>query len=173
MSQIAMIASPGTIAPDVETLTGDLGGPIGPDAAFNIDILGDSFITTTGTPNTITISLNHTLTEQGQTIGAVDTDLTSVNLGLIPTTYTIEAKVVGYESTGASSAGYNLICIAQTVGGVASIIGVQDKYNSESAPLALCDANFVAVGNAIVVRISGTAGLTVNWRATTTYTRTM
>ncbi|KKL09742.1 hypothetical protein LCGC14_2562820, partial [marine sediment metagenome] len=43
-----------------ETLTGDAGGAVGPDGAFNINVLGGTGIDTTGNPgtNTITIALS-------------------------------------------------------------------------------------------------------------------
>ena len=48
----------GTVKSDIETLTGDVGAAVGPDGAFNIDIIGGAGITTTGVPasNSITIT---------------------------------------------------------------------------------------------------------------------
>lgn len=50
----------GTGGAPVETLSGDAGGPVGPDAAGNINVLGGDNITSTGNPgtNTITIDLD-------------------------------------------------------------------------------------------------------------------
>lgn len=64
MSQITRYGSGGTPLPEIETLTGDTGGPVGPDGAFNINILGGVGITTTGNPgtNTITIDADGTTT---------------------------------------------------------------------------------------------------------------
>jgi hypothetical protein len=58
MSQQGSVNDGGTILPDIETLTGNAGGAVGPDAAFNVDILGASGITVTGNPgaNTLTIA---------------------------------------------------------------------------------------------------------------------
>lgn len=79
MSQITKYSSGGTILPDVETLTGDVGGPVGPDGAFNINILGGNNILTTGNPgtNTITIDLNGT-TNHALQVGNVTGSLTSL-----------------------------------------------------------------------------------------------
>jgi len=171
MSQIAMIASPGTVKPDIETLTGDVGGAVGPDGALNVNLLTDDFLTTTGNPgtNTITISLDNSQVDTGQTIGAVTDDICVLNLGATPATYTIEAKVAGFESTTPASAGYDLLCVARTTGAAASLVGFPDKFNREEAALAASTADFVAVGNTIVIRVTGTAGLTINWRATISY----
>ena len=55
----------GTILPDIETLTGNAGGAVGPDGAFNINILGGGFVDVTGNPgtNTLTITVNGTLAQ--------------------------------------------------------------------------------------------------------------
>ena len=47
----------GTILPDVETLTGDAGGAVGPTGG-NINVLGGSHITTTGNPGTSTLTID-------------------------------------------------------------------------------------------------------------------
>jgi len=93
--------------------------------------------------------------------------LITINLGAVATTYTIEAKIAGFNSATPAGCGYNLICVARTTGAAASIVGVQDKYVAEDAALVACDANFVASGNTIIVRALGVVGLTVNWNSST------
>jgi len=171
MSQIANIGGSGTISPDIETLTGDVGGAVGPDGAFNVNIVTDEFLTTTGNPatNTITISLDETARDTGQTIGAVTDDIAVLTLAGVPAVYQIEAKVVGFESTTPAVCGYNLICVARTTGAAAVVAGAQDRYNAEEAALATASASFIAVGNTIVVRVTGVIGLTINWEAEINY----
>lgn len=154
----------------METLTGDVGGVVGPDAAFNLNLLTGDGLTSTGVPatNTITFTLDGFTTATGQTIGAVTTDIITINLGAVATSYVIEAKVTGFEATTPAGCSYNLICGARTTGAAAALVGLQDKYVAEDAGIVGCDANFVAVGNTIVLRILGTVALTINWRATTT-----
>lgn len=166
MSQITKLFD-GTSKPDIETLTGDVGGAVGASAAFNINLLTGDGLTSTGTPltNTITFTLDGYSKGTGQTIGAVTADLITIPLGATPTTYTIEAKVAGFEATTPAGNGYNLICVARTTGIASSVVGVEDKYVAEDAALAGCDANFVASGNDIIVRVTGVAGLTINWAA--------
>jgi hypothetical protein len=168
MSQIAKLFD-GTALPDVETLTGDIGGAVPASAALNINLLTGNGLTSTGVPatNTITFTLDGYTQGTGQTIGAVTADLITLTLSAVPNTYTIEAKIAGFEATTPAGCGYNLICVARTTGAASTIVSVQDKYIAEDAALGACDANFVAVGNTIVVRATGTAGLTINWRATT------
>jgi len=159
----------GTSAADVEKLTGDVGGAVGPDGSFNISLLTGDGLTSTGTPgsNLITFTLDGYTEGTGSTVGAVTTDLITIALGATPTTYTIEAKVAGFESTTPAGCGYDIVCSARTTGAAATIINLQDKYNTEEAALVSCDANFVASGNNVILRVTGTAGLTVNWKAST------
>ena len=168
MSQIAKLFD-GTSKPDIETLTGDVGGSVGPNAGFNLNLLTGDGLTSTGVPgtNTITFTLDGYVKGTGQTIGAVTADLITFNLGAIATSYIIEAKVAGFESTTPASCGYNLICVARTTGAAATIVGIEDKYVAEDAAIVGSDANFVAVGNTVVVRVLGTAALTINWMAST------
>lgn len=168
MSQITKLFD-GTSKPDIETLTGDVGGAVGADAAFNINLLTGTGLTSTGVPasNTITFTLDGNTEATAQTIGAVTADPIVITLGATPTTYIIEAKIIGFESTTPASCGYNLICVARTTGAASSIVGTQDKYVAEAAALFGCDANFVAVGNTIVVRVTGVVALTINWKANT------
>lgn len=169
MSQITKLFD-GTSKPDLETLTGDVGGAVGADAAFNINLLTGDGLTSTGVPasHTITFTLDGFTQNTAQTIGAVTADVVTINLGATPTTYIFEAKVAGFESTTPAGLGYNLICVARTTGAAASIVGVEDKYIAEDAALVASDANFVAAGNTVILRVLGVAGLTINWKATTT-----
>jgi len=50
----------GTVLPDIETLTGDVGGAVGPDGVFNINLLGGTGITSVGTPASNQIVFNVT-----------------------------------------------------------------------------------------------------------------
>ena len=168
MSQITKLFE-GTPAPSAETLTGDIGGPINPDGALNISLLTGDGLTSTGVPatHTITFTLDGLTKGTGQTIGAVTADVITLNLGATPTTYIIEAKVAAFESTTPAGSGYNLICAAITTGAAASVVGIEDKYVAEDAAIVGGDANFVAVGNTIILRVTGVAALTLNWVATT------
>jgi hypothetical protein len=167
MSQIAKLFD-GTSKKDVETLTGDTGGAVGVDAAFNINLLTGDGLTSTGVPasNTLTFTLDGYAKGTGQTIGAVTADLITIALGATPTAYIVEAKIAGFESTTPAGCGYNVICTARTTGAAASLVGTQDKIVEEEAALAGCDVNFVVAANNLILRATGTAGLTVNWSST-------
>ena len=169
MSQIQKLFD-GTVSPNIEFITGDVGGAVPPNAGFNLNLLTGDGLTTTGNPatNTITLTVDGLTLGTGTTIGAVTSDLITINLGAIPTTYIIEAKIAGFENTTPTGCAYNLICGARTTGAAASIVAPQDKYIAEGGGLLGCDGYFVAVGNTIVVRVLGTAGLTIRWKSLTT-----
>jgi hypothetical protein len=50
----------GTGLPDVETITGDSGGPVGPDSSLNINLIGAGGAVVVGNPgtNTLTVSVS-------------------------------------------------------------------------------------------------------------------
>lgn len=56
MSQQGILSDLTTSGADIETVTGDTGGAIGPDAAHNLNIVGSGGITTSGSGNTLTIN---------------------------------------------------------------------------------------------------------------------
>jgi hypothetical protein len=169
MSQVSKLFD-GTHLSSVETITGDVGGAVHADAAFNINFLTGDGLTLTGDPltHTLTLTADGLTLATATTIGAVTSNIITIPLGIVPTTYIIEAKVVGFENTTPAGVGYNLICVARTTGVASTIVAAQDKYNAEGVGLLNCDANFVASGNDIIVRVLGQAGLTVRWKASST-----
>lgn len=79
MSQAGANSNNGSGAPVVETLTGNSGGAVGPDGAFNIDVLGNNSvgIDVVGTPasNLLTIiALDASTSQQGTIILASDAE---------------------------------------------------------------------------------------------------
>jgi hypothetical protein len=164
MSQVIKLAD-GSIAPGVEKLTGDAGGAIGPDAAFNINLLTGDGLTSTGAGNTITFTLDGYVKGSGQTIGAVTADLITIPMGAVAGVKTVEAKVLGFESTTPAGCGYDVLAVVRTTGAAAALVGVTSRYVAEEAALVGCDADIVVAGNNLIVRATGVAALTVNWKA--------
>ena len=174
MSQGGILSDVTSPLANLETLTGDIGGAVGPDGLLNINLLTGNGLTSTGVPasNTITFTRDDDPYEgTGQTIGAVTANLITIPLGATPTTYTIECRIAGFESTTPAGCGYFLICAFRTDGATASLVGTVDRTTNEDAALNLCNATMVASGNNAVVQVLGTAGLTINWRAQSTQTK--
>ncbi len=118
MSQAGALGDGGTVLPDIETLTGNAGGAVGPDGAFNIDILGENAqgINIVGTPgsNLLTVSgINSTTAQIGvvelatnaETIAGADTirAITAAGLGAKLGTQTISGLPIGQGSGSAIS----------------------------------------------------------------------
>jgi hypothetical protein len=76
MSQLGRFFE-GSPAGDVETLTGNSGGAVGPDGSFNINTLGTGSITVVGNPGTNTLTTQLTgLTNHNVLIGAGSATIT-------------------------------------------------------------------------------------------------
>ncbi len=58
MSQQGILGDVTSPNADIETLTGNVGGPVGPDGAFNVNVVGSAPITTSGNPGTNTLTID-------------------------------------------------------------------------------------------------------------------
>jgi hypothetical protein len=172
MSQSGILSDSTTASADIETLTGDTGGAVSPDAANNVDVQGGTNITVTGTPasNLLTISQNNVALGTGQTVGAVTADIITVDCDATPGTYQIEAHVAAFEAGTPAGAGYELINAVRTTGAAATLCGTTDNpgLNREAALLA-ANCDIIVSGNTFVVRATGSAGLTIEWSAKLEY----
>lgn len=162
----------GTPLPDIETLTGDSGGAVGPNAAFNINILGGPGIDVVGVPgtNTLTVSLNGGTEGTGQTIGAVTADLITFPLGAVPGVYLFKVDVVGFDAVTPLGAAYFLTGALRTTGAAGTELDDQATDDFEEGALVAGDVDLIASVNNAIIRVTGTAGKTINWRAVLTYT---
>lgn len=172
MSQFFQGVTAGSLPPSVPLqFTEDTG--IAVPAANNLNVFGGVGIDTSGTGSTVTISLENSSTGTATTIGAVTADVLTVNLTTVigaPGTISIEARVAGFNASTPASAGYLLYGTARTDGATATIVSTPDQIINEDVVLDPADCTFVASGNTVIVRVTGVAGLTINWRATSTYT---
>lgn len=172
MSQIYKAVTAGTLPPSVPTsFVTDFNSPAVP-AANILDVFGSDTtvnnvngIQTDGSSgsNILTIQLTNRLQGTGSTVGATTADLVTFSLGATPATYVLEANFAAFESATPSGAGYSLFGTVRTTGIVASLVGTPDKINNENAALLACTADIVVSGNNAILRVTGTAGLTVNW----------
>lgn len=104
-----------------------------------------------------------------QTVGATTEDAITLSMGSTPTTSSVKVVVSCFEETTPAGGGYTLFGVFTTDGSAATEIGTEDTGFQESAALADCDAEVHAVGNDIVVQVTGVAGLTINWSARLEY----
>ena len=143
MSQIQRFGD-GTVLPDIERLTVNVGGAVGPDGAFNLNILGGIGINIVGNPATNTLTVNTTATvtpwtrEAGAAVAmAIDSGYIPTNVGL--TTFTLPAvAIVGdyIEIAGESAAGWIITQNAGqyiNFGNVVTTVGVGGSLASTNA----------------------------------------
>lgn len=135
MSQVGILSDSTSPGRDVETITGNTGGAVGPDASFNINLLGSGNLTVTGNPatNTLTISENSAVLLTSYTdvtttpYSVVSTDYyLSVNTSIaitiqLPNTPTAYRAFIIKDRTGNSGA--NTITVT-TAAGLTNIDGV-------------------------------------------------
>lgn len=58
MSKSGVLSIKSGTGPDVETLTGNSGGAVGPDGSFNINVVGSGSLVVTGNPGTNTLTIS-------------------------------------------------------------------------------------------------------------------
>lgn len=171
MSQFFVNSNGGTNLPDVETLTGNSGGPVGPDAAFNINLLGSNGITVVGTPlsNTLTFSVQNGTTSTGQTVNVQTINLTTIDCS-VAGTYMIESRIAGYTASN-EAAGLSLFTTVVSTGAAVSVIDDTDSISHISATLNTSDLNyeFIGSGTNAILQITGVAAKTINWGSFSVY----
>ena len=169
------VTPPGT---GIETVTGNSGGPVGPDGADNLNLLGDdstvnntngiTVIGDAGT-NTETVTLTNRLTGTGTTVGATTADLVTFSLGAVAGAYNFELKVIGFNASTPASTGFTVLGTMRTDGATATIEAVPDETPIENVALITCDVDMIASVNNLIIRVLGVAGLTINWNVLATY----
>lgn len=156
---------------DIETLTGDSGGPVGPDGAANVNIIGGPGITVEGDPGTFTLTIieDEVLEGTGTTVGATTDDVITLDLGGTASAYTMEARVGSFESSTPAGGGMWVLGVFRTDGASASLVATEAEDTFLEAALMDAEVAWVASGNDAILRVTGVAGLTVNWAATAEY----
>lgn len=172
MSQGGILQDITSAAANIEFLTGDIGGPVGPDAAFNINVLTGNGLTTTGNPgtNTVTWTLDNYYNQTATTNDAVPNVTMTIPLGAVAGVYTIDVNVSAYNVTDSAAAGFSLFGTVKTSGAAGTLVGVPDKIVNNEVAMATSDANIIVSGNNMVIQVTGIAAKVINWRAITFYT---
>lgn len=148
MSQSGTYDTTTTLA-DVETITGDSGGAVGPDGAGNIDLVGSGPLTVDGTPASNLLTINWAAATDGQVLlAATGGDPAFATLTSTGGTITF--------TPGANS--LNLEALNQTLTG--------DSGGAVS-PDALGNIDFVGSGPLTVDGTPASNLMTINWAAAT------
>lgn len=175
------------------TFTEDVGSAT--PAANNLNILGDApqGISTSGAGSTVTITaadadtagnkgvstydvndftvtagfvqLKGNASGTATTVGAVTADVITFPLGATPGVYAYDVLIAGFDAVTPSGGSYSMIAGARTTGVAGIITGNADVTSNEEVTFQPSDVDLVIVGNNAIVRVTGVAGLTINWRA--------
>jgi hypothetical protein len=121
--------------------------------------------------NTLTIQITNRLQGTGTTVGATTADLYTFALGATPRTFIIEANIAAFNSTTPAGAGFSTYSTIITDGATATVIDDTDAISHRSPALIAADAEIIASGNNAILRVTGVAGLTINWSSVGTYVR--
>jgi len=180
MSQIWVKGGSTPVGSDIQTITPDQdsgggpGLPVGPDAAFNINLTTGDGLTTIGdvATNTIVVTFDGIQTGAGQTIGAVTADLITFPLGTTPGVYVFTVDIVGFDAATPLGVAYFLTGAARTTGAFSIEIPGQNSDDFEEGVLIGCDNDLFCDGggNNVIVRATGVAGKTIRWQANMLYT---
>lgn len=156
--------SSGTSGPEIETLTGNSGGAVGPDGLFNVDFVGSGDITVTGNPGTNTLTISDTSPANAETLtadvgGAVGPDgANNINI------------VSGSGITTSGNPGTNTITISTTsvvttwtrIAGTTQAMAIDNGYIPTNAALTTFTLPATAaVGDYVEVCGEGTNGWTI------------
>lgn len=123
-----------------------------PDLSNNLEILLTNRLTGTAT----------------STNGSVE-NLVTFALGASVATYRITFDVSGRDTVSGDGVGYTLWGTVKTNGAAASIISSPFIDNDEDASLLGADITLIASGNNAILRVTGVAGRTINYKAVGQY----
>ena len=111
-------------------------------------------------------------TGTGSTIGAVTSDIVTIPLGATPGTLTFDARISGFDAAGPLGTGYILNGAVRTTGAAAVLMPGQALNEfEENATIDPATVDLVVSGNSAIIRVTGVAGLTINWTVTGLYTK--
>lgn len=174
MSQAGKVITAGGAAGPVLTLTADNAVAVTP-VGGTINVLGDGVsVTTTGNNGThsITISATGGQVDLLQTNDATQQTLATITLAANEVVL-VNSQVVGaYQAANNAAIGGDFEVLARKQGAAgAAIIGnivpiAAIKSNGSTAQITVSTA-----GNTVVVRVTGEAATTINWKSITTVVR--
>jgi hypothetical protein len=171
MSQAGIInTSSGPVPPQVPTsFVTDSGTAIPVTNILNVVTPGSGTqgISTSGSGNTLTI----TLTETGYT-GTITTSdglgqTRNLNVNVpIPTNSTLSfrANIAAYDAPNGLGGGGEIVCSVKNVGGTCSLCGNPDVTINRDSALAGITFTAIISGTNVLIRVTGVATHTIDWK---------
>lgn len=165
MSQAGIISTTsGPVPPSVATSYVENTGTAVPVANV-LNVLGTNGITTAGSGNTVSISIQNGMTANAVTTGATTANILTFVLAATPKSYTFDIRVTGISTVGNNAVGYNIFGTVKTDGTTATLVPTQDKIVNEDTLVVAADANIIVSGNNAIVQVLGVLGYTIDWGA--------
>ena len=172
MSQIFKSSADGPTPPVVATSYVTNNGTAVP-AANILNVLGSGGAVTSGSGNTITVSLQNGQIDQIQTIDNTTATLVTIPLGIVPRTYTFDVRIAALSISGTASGlggGFQIFTSVRTDGLVGTVIDISDIVSRVDQPaLNQIGAAVSISGNNMIVQVTGQTGNTINWGSFSVY----
>jgi hypothetical protein len=172
MSQIT-IYDTSSIMGDVSQFTPNEGtSPVVPTAGGNVDLIGDNGINTVGGTNQVTFELDPDVVSflAGQTVGATTDDLFTYTLSANEAISISTILIAADESDYADNIGGGANVVAYRTGGGAVLQTKVIAVTKNPGTPAGVNVDWVVSGNDVILRVTGAAGTTYNWRGKANYT---
>jgi len=123
------------------------------------------------------IELTNRITNTGSTSGAVTDDILIADFSTSPFsgnagTYNISLSVGAFNSSTPASGSYFFTASIRSDGTTPVVLGSNTDNEFEDAAINASDLSLIVVGNTVVARVTGVAGLDINWNILATYRRT-
>lgn len=99
-----------------------------------------------------------------QTVGAVTSDLITLSVANNSAAF-IKAYVIGTDSVALGTAVYERTIRVKNVAGVVTTSIVQSDWTNEDTGMSAANAAFVVSGTNLILRVTGVAAKTINWKA--------
>lgn len=123
----------------------------------------------TGTSNEVDVIITNRIQGNVTTVGAT----TSIAITFTPTTvgtYTIECRVVAYNTTSSLGAGYSIFQAIRFDGVNSHLCGVIDRILNEEGTMSNVQVTTAVSGADLQINVTGYALQTINWSAVGMYT---
>lgn len=123
----------------------------------------------TGTANEVDIVLTNKVRGTGTTVGATTADLFTFSLGATPSTFFFNCSVVEFNASTPAGASFDTFSCVRTDGVSSTVIDDTDSVTQADAALITSSSALIASGNNVIFRVTGVAGLTINWNVSGEY----
>lgn len=179
MSQAGVLSSTTSPPPAGTDITFDLDVGTTTSVSSVMNVVGvsdfdenDNGIYTNANPNlsdNTEIVLSNRRVDTDSVTGAVTVDLFTQDLGGVAGTYNFQCYVSGFEATTPAACAYTIFGSIRTTGASATLFITQDIIADKEAALLESDIQLVVSGNDAIIRATGVAGLTINFKVLATY----